>query len=454
MRILLLLITALLIASIALNYFLLRELQQRGSTITYLKSLNANLMAEVEELRPLKESRDEESEREAVIEEVCRIRQLPLKHNISFSRMNREELKKYIEGEIDEQYPGRKMEYLMRCLVRFGFINKEFDLKKKIVNLYTEQVGGVYDNDNDTLYLVEGATVTGRMARTFLAHEVVHALQDQDLGMDALPLKLRDNDDRVMACVALVEGDATVAMFQFYLSSIDIGALADLVSATFADSKEYSSAPEFLKENMIFPYVQGSAFVSALFTDGGWGRVDAVYREPPSSTEQIMHPEKYLGVRDDPVPVRLPDLEIFGWKKLDENVVGEFNSFVLLKSSISAGEAGEAAEGWGGDRYGFFTRDGNEVLVWLSVWDTDRDAAEFFNSFRALMEKARGFKIEGPHADGEDITWSTEKDIYYLGRRGKDILFISGSLGTDVLAIRNSFEGFKMEGVDEKTLSG
>jgi len=445
MRIVTAIITVLLIASLALNYFLFRELQGKSSTISYMRSLNAKLQGEVGEFRPLNKTSDEEGERAAVADDICRIRQLPLKHALKFSKMDREKLESYIEDEIEEQYPGEKMEHLMRALVRFGFTDKGFDLKEKIVDLYTEQVGGLYDNDTDTLYFIEGAPATGSIARTFLAHEIVHALQDQHLGLDELPLKLKDNDDRVLACVALVEGDATVAMFQFYLSQVNMGTLADLVTATFTDSKEYSDAPDFIKENMMFPYVQGAAFVSDLFADGGWVRVNAVYGEPPASTEQIMHPEKYIGARDDPVPVSLPDLEILGWKKLEENVLGEFNIFVLLKLELDVQDAEEASEGWGGDRFGFYERDGRELLVWLSVWDTDRDAAEFTGSFRKFLEEARGLAPDGTDADGLDLTWSSENDIFFLGSRGRETLFISGSLGADVPAVRNAFGRFKTE---------
>ena len=453
-RILIALVTVLLLASVALNYYFFVEARRRGATIAYLQSLNAGLVDEIEELRPLKKTRDEENERLAVVEEMCRIRELPLKHPISFSKMSREELKSYIEEELDDQYPGRKMEYLIRSLIRLGFIDKEFDLRQKVIDLYTEQVGGLYDNDNDSLYLIEGAPATGSMDRTFLAHEVVHVLQDQDLGLDNLPLELMGNDDRVMASIALVEGDATVAMFKFYISHADMGVLSDLAAAVFTDSKEYSDAPDFLKENLLFPYVRGSAFVSSLFMKGGWERVDAAYKEPPSSTEQIMHPGKYGGKRDDPVAVSLPDLGVFGWEKLEENVLGEFNSYVLLKSHIGAHDAEEAAAGWGGDTYGLFVGEGGEVLVWLSVWDGEGEAEEVYGALGAFMEEARGLKAEDKRGEERDLGWSTEKDIYYLGRRGKEVLFISGSLGTDVLTIRNAFERFREEEAHEEMLSG
>ena len=454
MRIVAAILTALLLASLALNYHLFGELGRRTSTLSYLQRLNATLAAEAEELRPYRKSREEERERKAVVEEICRIRELPLKHPIRFSGMSREKLQEYIEGELEEQYPGDEMEYLMRALVRFGFTDEKFDLKEKIADLYTEQVGGLYDNDNDTLYLVEGAPATKNMAATFLAHEVIHALQDQDLGLDGMPLKMKGNDDTVMAAVALVEGDATVAMFQFYLSRMDAGIMADLASAMFTDSQEYSDAPDFIKENLLFPYVQGSAFVSALFADGGWKRVDGAYGRLPSSTEQIMHPAKYLEGGDEPVPIRLPDLEVFGWKKLLENVLGEFNSQVLLKSRIPLKDAETASCGWGGDRFGLYEQDGKEVLAWLSAWDTGADAGEFHRSFRAFLEMARDAGGDTVPAGDDDLTWSTDTEICFLGRRGREILFISGSPGTDIPAIRSAFGDFKREDFHEEDISG
>lgn len=148
-----------------------------------------------------------------------------------------------------------------------------------------------------------------------------------------------------------------------------------------------------------FTYGQGEAFVAALRDEGGWDAVDAAYADPPVSTEQILHPEKYFGARDDPTPVALPDPAAAlgdGWTLVHENALGELQTAVLLANQEASGfgplpeAAAAAAAGWDGDRYALWTDGQAEVLVWRSVWDGDAEAAEFVAALRDREEARTG----------------------------------------------------------------
>ncbi|CAN0504938.1 unnamed protein product, partial [Phaeothamnion confervicola] len=162
------------------------------------------------------------------------------------------------------------------------------------------------------------------------------------------------NSDTSLALIALPEGDATY--FESLYATSDRAFLKRLL-----EEYENTDIPDVLEngpaifiETLYFPYDQGSTFIGAIYEDGGWEAVDAVYANPPVSTEQVLHPEKY---RDGEMPVAVqvndPTAALGdGWTVLDADTFGEFQTSILLNSSndISDEEAQDAAAGWGGDQ--------------------------------------------------------------------------------------------------------
>jgi hypothetical protein len=140
-------------------------------------------------------------------------------------------------------------------------------------------------------------------------------------------------------------------------------------------------SPEYVKENLVFPYSYGAAFMQkARAHNEPWSVVDKIYADLPSSTEQIMHPEKYLANRDNPKPVQVEDpTPQLGkaWKITYKNVMGEFGLFLLLKLHLSEESARAAAAGWGGDQAILLEEDGsnNHAVFFESTWD-DKEAAD------------------------------------------------------------------------------
>ena len=234
-----------------------------------------------------------------------------------------------------------------------GLLEPDVDLRDVSASIFGEGVAGYYDPRTKRLRVVRGAQTENRFLNEItLAHELTHALEDQRFKLD-----LEDSsgsDDPALANLALVEGSATAVMFSYaerYLSP------EETLGGLFASlGQDTGDLPPFIEAQLIFPYVQGQKFVERLYATGGgsWSLVNAAYRfRPPASSEQILHPDKYLRV-EQPERVRLDARPGDGWRRLTAGTWGEWATGELL------GNPG-AAEGWGGDRFELWQRGSGDV---------------------------------------------------------------------------------------------
>ena len=206
------------------------------------------------------------------------------------------------------------------------------------------------------------------------------------------------------------------------------------------------SAPRVLQEQLRFPYDTGLVFVNQIFRTGGWEAVDRVYRQPPQSKEQVMHPERYTS-GDEPVEVALPDLAgTLGedWEVLDTGVLGEFIIKTYLSNYLSFGQATEAALGWGGDTYSLMKNGdtGESIMVSLSAWDTLDDAQEFIGAYiRYIDRKGEGSWGLKVSADAERW-WEAQGRSVYLSIRDQRVLLVIGEESDSLDLILQSLKDF------------
>ncbi len=175
---------------------------------------------------------------------------------------------------------------------------------------------------------------------------------------------------------------------------------------------------------MIFPYFKGMVFCAKLTNKGGWAAIDEVYRNPPLSTEQILHPEKYRAEPDLPVSIDLGVLKPGEeWKEVGRNVLGEMQLLVLLRKHGGK----PAAAGWDGDRYAVFEGPKNQLgLVWLSTWDSEDDAREFAKGYIDYQTSKLG-NIGKPPKPVPDKVWrNLDSNLYVVERRGRDVAVVEG----------------------------
>ncbi|MEK6234631.1 MAG: hypothetical protein N2C14_07950, partial [Planctomycetales bacterium] len=323
--------------------------------------------------------------------------------------MDRDELAKYLAKSMKEEYDEAELYLMDRTFKAFRLVPESLDVSQAMTDLFAEGVAGFYDSEKKTLVLIQEKPQPKRKKtlleklfgsapefdkdeqRSVLAHEMTHALQDQHFDLEGLHRATKHDDEMSLALSALVEGEATLAMLADADDGLDgrsmLRASPRRVDMTFhvfravmpfASGAAFRKAPGVLRESMIFPYHKGTVFVLCLTNRDGWKSIDAAFRDPPASTEQILHPKKYYEQRDEPTAVELPDLKKSlgdGWKKLGGNVLGEFQTAVMF-DQVNGGQ--KAAAGWDGDAYQIWEDDQKRsALAWFSTWDSPGDAQEF-----------------------------------------------------------------------------
>ena len=295
-----------------------------------------------------------------------------------------------LEEDLDEILEAQALYATM------GIIDRDTNLYDLLLGLYGEQVVGLFDTEEEKLFLVKDAGGFGPADIVTYAHEFVHALQQQHFDIHSTQEGLEDNSDASRAFHALVEGDATISeiLYAFeHLSEEDLAAIGEAALSSVS-SVALEAAPHVIQRGLYFPYVEGAQFVTALyFTENDWGLVNEAYADLPQSTEQVLHPEKYI-FREEPATVDLPDLTAAlgeGWTQVTRDTLGEFLLMAYLETDLAPEQAALAAEGWGGDSYSLLKGPQDQNLLYaLITWDAEEDAQEFFDTFLDFMGARTG----------------------------------------------------------------
>jgi len=328
---------------------------------------------------------------------------LPRPQTVSPAQAKRDGLE-----DLDRNYPAARRHADEEVLKLLGLLKPDVDLRKVSGTIFGQGVAGYYDPRTKHLRVVRGAQTTNRfLYEITLAHELTHALEDQRFKLD---LESSSSDDAGLANLALVEGSATAVMFtyaeRYFTSEQSLGGVLSSLGQDTGD------LPPFIEAQLIFPYVQGQEFIKRLYAAGGWGVVNAAYRfRPPASTEQIMHPDKYLAV-ELPDKVRLHASPGAGWRRVVGGTWGEWATGQLVGN--------QAATGWGGDRYELWQRGSDDcaapcrdrdALVMRWRWDDRASARRFEGALNewtvgkpgALAVGSRGLEVALALAPSQDL---------------------------------------------------
>jgi hypothetical protein len=394
------------------------------------------------------------AEVQSVREQVERVRGLRASGEVQARYMSRADLKSKILEDLEEEKPRQELRAAEEIMKMLGLIPQDLDLENLLVELYTEQIGGFYDPEDNSLYLVAEESSMNVMDRLTLAHELVHFLQDSRFELDRPPFSEKGeevDDDGLFAASCLVEGDAMLTSQLWardYLSPTEIVQLGQL--SREVPTEVLDRAPPYAKESLLFPYQGGMEFVSHLYRKGGFAAVDRAFEDPPRSSEEVMHPEKYVD-GERPMEVALPSLGDAGWEKAYENVLGEFDVHQLFSLYVPEQEARRAAEGWGGNRYAYYRAPkGNQVLASVFAWDSPTDAKEFSEVFGRHLEGRFGGVSPRAHERGWELV---EAGGYRYAWRvaGRTVLLVQATSAATLEAAREALEG---AGLGEETEGG
>lgn len=307
-----------------------------------------------------------------------------------------------------------------------GFISTEDNLLELRARFTASVAAGFYCPPVKAVFLIDGDQGLDASTDLTVAHEFVHALQDQHFGLDQLAARTRDDWDATLAQAALREGDATVAMEDYARMSTELAA-SPAVDAEERAARRIEGVPEALQKEFAFPYEAGVGFVEVLLANGGWAAVNDAYRQPPATTEQVIHPEKYLAGETAMEITLVPMASALGeaWSRVADNVMGEFLLRMHLGTRLDPSEAETAAAGWGGDRWFLYTDDEDGNLLHLVVeWDTAAELDEFYAAYLKWLKLA---------SDGASVVlsedaalWEREPHSVYVSRRdGRATILIS-----------------------------
>jgi hypothetical protein len=325
---------------------------------------------------------------------VEKIRGLSFKRPVGVKVIAAEEVLAIMESR---QQAGDEHRFAQKAGVQLGLLPEGGDLKATYRDALKATLNGWYDADTDALYMTERRRPSAVVALT-LAHELTHALDHQHFPWSASYKAVRD--DQRLAFTALIEGSAVNTVGPYVRSEIRAGRLTPsvLTAAQAADAQPapLASTPLILQRAATGPYLLGPFFLRRGVSGRPVGAppddINRAFENPPESTEQLLHPEKYwdLDKYDAPRTVELPDLSSAlgeGWTLKKEGVIGELG-LAILTEATSAGVPNSdphdvshwtnaGASGWGGDRYHYYESDAGSATLLASVWDSEADAQEF-----------------------------------------------------------------------------
>lgn len=386
---------------------------------------------------------------DSLLQQVASIRGLEPLRPVAVQVAARERIRARLEELTQEEEVRSRARGDERLLHYLGLLPPDVELLQLLKDLLEEQIAGMYDIDQRLLYLADW--VPAELQTIVATHEITHALQDQHFSLRVRKKLGFATADAEAAWQALLEGDATAVMLEAGLRPVgqSFAALADSnlwTDGTFTaalreamgagagmDAGRLFSAPAVVRESLLFPYEKGLGFVAALVAAGGWKRVDEAYVHPPESTEQVLHPARFLGVsntRDEPVRVETPDVRgLLGTDRVPavKLVLGEFDLYLYLSAYVEREIAAISCEGWGGAQATLYAAPGGgpEALVLYTTWDSEDDATEFFGAVLGAMEKRFPKQTGVPEMTTENrVAWSVDEKNRFqnlVGQNGRDV---------------------------------
>ena len=365
----------------------------------------------------------------AVLKETSELRELSILKSVKSGAQSRAEIERMIIRNLDDESTPADMHAAEMVLKVFGLAPENFAYRQFLIKLLTEQVAGYYDPKVQQFYLADWIELEGQ--KPVMAHELTHALQDQHFNLKRFENWPKGDSDAELAAHALIEGDATLAM-TLYMAKNPLVALAFIKSLGSQEvaTEQFKQAPRALRESLLFPYEEGSAWATQLYKRGGWEMVSRAFTKLPQSSEQVLHADKYFAY-EAPQKILLPDFKTVlgtGWKRIDYDVNGEWGCYLVLDEYLNdASESKRASAGWAGDRFALYeTSKAGEVFVaQLTAWDTENDAREFFDAYAKRTGKRYADAKEVKNTS-ERIEWQTSAGVVAMELRGPRVAILEG----------------------------
>ncbi|MHB8381048.1 MAG: hypothetical protein ACYDC3_01730 [Candidatus Binataceae bacterium] len=342
------------------------------------------------------------------------LRQLKFKAPVPLIVESKDEAETQMERELERDNTDDEMAAEGAAGALLGVFPAGIDLKAQELKLLRSQVAGFYDPHTHEMVLVEGADDIGFLnsaaeflvqrdlvGEMLLAHELTHALQDQNFNLGDRLEALKDEDDRALALKSVAEGDATIAGLAYVTGTMSDATL-DSINAQLGElpkvfAEETPGTPLGLSTPLLFQYSAGVKFVGEAYRRGGWSAVDALYAKPPESSHQIIHPEAYFEHPVPPLTVAIDGYQatMRSWKEVDEFTLGELLVRVILERNLKRNptedpaQLGLAAQ-WAGDRFVVLEDERAISMIGIIAFANNGAADQFAIAYARLLDRLLG----------------------------------------------------------------
>lgn len=316
------------------------------------------------------------------------------KKPVACDMIDRSRLKRFMENRIEEEVKPEEIRAEETTLKKFGFLPRDYDLRASTVELLAEQAAAFYDFKKKKLFVLDASS--DALQQTALVHELAHALADQQFNLGGFIKHSGPSDDASTARMAVIEGQASWLMAEYAArkagqSLKDNPTLLQMMANADGGSGQFpvfDKAPPYIRETLLFPYTKGMLFQQAVFERMDRAAFAEVFRRPPETTQQILHPALYFE-RKKPTSPPLPEPPPAArhWHELAGGTVGELDHAILMRQYADKEKAAVLAPKWAGGRYRVIeqSKGGPTVLQYSSDWESPGDARGFFEVYKAVL---------------------------------------------------------------------
>ena len=363
----------------------------------------------------------------SILKELSEITGFPVRHQLPFALITRQEVNQYVKDEISRSVRPEEIRSEEAALKMFGFVPEEFDLRQTTIDLLTEQAAAFYDYKRRKLFISDWAAAN--MRDTAIVHELAHALADQNFSLMKFTRAAAKDSEMLLAREAVVEGQASWLMMEVEARhaghsladpEIALAVLADIPDSGNNQYPVYGTVPLYLRRTLLFPYAEGGRFQQAVFAKEGKAAFTRVFRHPPVSSSQIAHPDRYFDGQTFIAPVLHKPAP--GMKAFVTGTLGELETHVLLEQYTGKVTADDLAPRMKSSQYRVDEnrKQHHFSLVYTSDWSDEQTAARYFESYQSILKrKSRNttFGVRDPF----HFTGSNEHGYFRIELRGRQV---------------------------------
>lgn len=370
---------------------------------------------------------------DADLKELTAITGLKIHHPVAYDLVSRDRINQFLNDRLKEAVTPEELRAEELTLKKFGFVPRDFDLARTTIDLLTEQAAALYDYHTRKLYIM--SWTSSALRKEALVHELAHALADQNFHLERFIKKARKNDDSSTARMAVMEGQASWLMAEVGARSVGNTLrgrrqMVEMLSESMDSAGGFpifEKAPLYIQITLLFPYSQGILFQNAVIERSGQAGFSQVFRNPPVSTQQILHPRKYFG-GVTPVPPPLPKPRLpRGYKTLVEGAMGELDHSILLRQYAGKQQAGAIAPFWKAGRYSLLenTVEKRTVLLYASEWENVTVARSFFELYEQVLKK-KWTRMEAGTRDEHTLAGQGDDGYFMVRLVGPTVTSVEG----------------------------